>query len=336
GAPEADAGDAKLDASVEAPPDAPREVAPEAPPACVPKTEDCFNGLDDDCDGKPDCADPDCTPTAICVPRPAGSVGTTVDGAGACPAGFTTGTALTGGLVAGNSCASSCQCGAGQTSCSADLYTQLTLATCGQNTGGKLVYTMSTADPMACPIPDQNTSNVYGARLTPWNVATTGCAPSGTPTKPTPTWGKALKFCAADKVDTAVGNGCATGSVCMPKGAPGRSCVMLDAVGTCPAGTNADALYTGFTDGRTCAACSCSSSGASCNNVTVQMGSDYSCGVDYADLHGGQATCASQANGVYVPGYKIAGAPTPPTCTPASAATGALTPTGGRTVCCLP
>jgi hypothetical protein len=323
------------DAKVEVTPEAPAEVAPEVP-ACVPTTENCFNDRDDDCDGKSDCADPDCVPTAVCVPRPSGTVGTTVDGAAACPAGFTASTPLEGGLTAGNSCASGCRCGAGTTNCSANLYTHLDAASCADNFGGNKVYTMSTTDPDLCPIPDTNTTNVYGARLDPWFVQTSGCAPTGAPVKPTPVWGKATKFCAADRFNAGMANGCAAGSVCMPRAAAGRSCLMLDAVGTCPAGAAADTWYTGFSDGRTCALCTCTMAGASCDSLVVQMGSDYSCGVDYADIKGGKATCATQSFGVYVPGYQIVGTPTPPTCTPTSSVTGFLTPTGGRTVCCLP
>ena len=38
--------------------------------ACQPPVENCFNGIDDDCDGKIDCADPDCAnfPSCICDP----------------------------------------------------------------------------------------------------------------------------------------------------------------------------------------------------------------------------------------------------------------------------
>jgi hypothetical protein len=321
---------AKSDAS-----DGPVEVAPEVP-ACVPKTEDCFNGIDDDCDGKPDCADTECTPTAVCVTRPSGAVGTTVDGTGACPAGFGAGpTQLNGGLTASPTC-SGCACGAGTTSCKADLYTQLSQATCGNNTGGKYVYSMSTDDPDPCPIPDTNTTNVYGARLTPWTVTTAGCPASGTPVKPAVGWSKSTKFCAAEKFNANAGNGCGTGQVCMPRGAAGRSCVLLDAAGSCPAGAAADMLYTGFTDTRTCAACSCTKSGASCDNLYVKFGSDYSCGVDYGHIKGGMATCATQTFGIYVPGYQLVGTPVPPTCTPTSLVGGALTPTGARTICCVP
>ena len=67
------------------------------------------------------------------------------------------------------------------------------------------------------------------------------------------------------------------------------------------------------------------------------MGSDYSCmNVDTGHIKGGMANCATQAFGVYVPGYQIVGTPTPPQCAPVSTVFGTATPVGGRTVCCVP
>jgi len=42
---------------------------------CSQQTEDCFNGIDDDCNGHIDCDDPACTASAVCVP-PASAGGT--------------------------------------------------------------------------------------------------------------------------------------------------------------------------------------------------------------------------------------------------------------------
>src|SRR5687767_4207644 len=54
----------------------------EAGAACVPRPEICGNGLDDDCNGKIDCADPACADHA-CVPRVDGwSFATVVNSAG--------------------------------------------------------------------------------------------------------------------------------------------------------------------------------------------------------------------------------------------------------------
>src|SRR5262249_15208565 len=54
---------------------------------CIPVAENCFNGVDDDCDGLADCADPsDCSSIAACVPELAGaSYGTYIDKTSTCP-----------------------------------------------------------------------------------------------------------------------------------------------------------------------------------------------------------------------------------------------------------
>ena len=77
--------EAGAEAPVDGPVDRTIEAAPEVIPGCVPRTEDCYNGADDDCDGLADCANPDCVPTTICVPRPYGPVGTTIAANGTAP-----------------------------------------------------------------------------------------------------------------------------------------------------------------------------------------------------------------------------------------------------------
>ena len=116
------------------------------------------------------------------------------------------------------------------------------------------------------------------------------------------------------------------------------ACTLLDDASACPAGTKATTVYAGIQDDRTCAACTCALQGASCDSLVVQMGSDYSCGIDTADLHGGARACTTTqpTSGVYVPGYHLTGTPTNGTCKPVSALAGTLTPTGGRSLCCLP
>ena len=101
--------------------------------------------------------------------------------------------------------------------------------------------------------------------------------------------------------------------------------------------TNA-VVYGGLQDNRACGACTCDVQGASCDPLVVQMGSDYGCGIDTADVKGGARVCTTTqpTSGVYVPGYHLVGAPTNGTCKPASALTGTIVPTGGRSLCCLP
>ena len=114
-------------------------------------------------------------------------------------------------------------------------------------------------------------------------------------------------------------------------------CALFDGTHSCPAGTSADAWYTGETDSRSCGACACGSpTGQGCAAMILNIGTDYSCGTITAQIQSGQRHCYT-GNGVYSPGMIFSGSPTQPTSCPASApVTGALSPTGSKTLCCLP
>jgi hypothetical protein len=327
--------------------DAGVEAAPEVKPGCVPTAEDCFNGLDDDCDGLNDCADPDCAPTALCVPRPSGTVGTVVGATDLCPKGFApnSNNATPYGLTVngGGTTCSGCLCAqtVSATSCAATLTTYLSTADCQAAANGKNVLTVSSTSPDPCPVPDTSTANVFGAALSAWTVTSASCGPSGTPVRPTPSFATSTGFCEAAVVLQANPNtGCAAGSVCMRRPPAGdASCVLLADASACPAGTKTGGVvYAGLQDNRVCGACACDVQGASCDNLVVQMGSDYGCGLDTADIKGGARTCTTTqpTSGVYVPGYHVAGAPTAGACKPTSVLSGTLAPTGGHSLCCLP
>ena len=332
-----------VEAGAEAPVDGPADQAFEVKPGCVPKVEDCLNGLDDDCDGLPDCADPDCVPTMVCVPRPAGKVGMTIT-TGTCPQGFApksnVGTPFGLTIDGGGTACTGCQCGSSTvTSCTTAVTTYLTTADCQAGTNGKNVATLSTGDTNTCPVPDTNTANVFGAALSPWSVVSSPCAASGTPVKPTAAFATSTSFCMSAYVNDLGQTGCAAGSVCTRRPPAGSSsCLLLDDASACPAGTKTTTVYAGIQDDRACAACTCTLQGASCDGLVVQMGSDYSCGIDTADLHGGARTCATTqpTSGVYVPGYHLTGTPTNGTCKPVGTLAGTVTPSGGRSLCCLP
>jgi hypothetical protein len=91
--------------------------------SCVPSAEDCFNGKDDDCDEKPDCADPDCSPTAVCVPtNNAFAYGTIASGAAGCSAPFDANITTLGSDLIGDATCTGCGCQAGTTTCVPKLF----------------------------------------------------------------------------------------------------------------------------------------------------------------------------------------------------------------------
>jgi hypothetical protein len=332
--------------------------------ACVFKSaEDCFNGIDDDCNGKTDCEDPACTPTTECVAAPGATFQAGVEAATAtttCPSNFTGGeTALNEGLnvPAATSC-SGCSCSA-STSCSISLYSYATAASCTADsgmTGGTLVGTLNSS--AMCVEPPAGLT-AAGYRFSGLTKSDSACTASGTPTLPTTSWTTQKKFCAANRL----GGGCSPGYVCAPKLTQLTDhCVRADGNLACPAGYSAqtDTWYKGMTDGRACAACGCgtetpgdctkellsgtpyarsvafwpnsfgqcSTSGGTSFNVNTAPGSQTCCPLvcETSSCGGSGIACGNF-------GYQYP--PLQASCPPTSAIGGAATPTGPETVCCL-
>ncbi|HEY7375778.1 MAG TPA: hypothetical protein VIF57_26710, partial [Polyangia bacterium] len=302
--------------------------------------ENCFNNLDDDCDGKIDCADSDCTPNvAQCValdPTGGGKIGFFTAATAACPQGYSDQTVINKGLT-GGACAG-CSCKVPMvTACSATIASYKTAADCGtaSNQGTAEITFSST---QACTTPNwvgSSFGTIYGVQAGPFTpTLSAACTPSGTPAPGPVAWGASNRFCAT----TTMGGGCQTGQVCVPVNTAVK-CAIFDGAHSCQAGTSADAWYTGSTDARTCGACACGgATGQSCAGMTLDVGTDYSCGTITAMLASGQRFCyPASGTGVYSPGLIFTGTPTQPTSCPASAPlSGALTATGPKTVCCLP
>jgi hypothetical protein len=325
------------------PPGLDTQPGPDRPPACVPQPEDCFNGLDDDCDSLIDCADADCAPVvAQCVasdPADPGMPGASVAAGAACPVNFDKAAAVTvrAGLT-GAACAG-CSCGPSAATCPpATIFSYQTPAACAGDTangGGDPVVpgTLTAAD--GCKTPNYVTTPggfIDGIRVAPMVPAMAACAPSGAATPGPATWAATAKFCPT----VLRGGGCGVGQVCVPKlpAATSKLCAMYTGAHACPAGTtrlqNLD-WYTGSTDTRLCDACTCGTpTGGSCAGISVQVGSDYSCGVNDGKVAPGGKVCVH----TYSPGLQLSGAGTAGSCKAASATTGALTPTGRRSICC--
>jgi len=309
--------------------------------SCVPTgVENCFNNIDDDCDGKIDCADPDCTPKAQCVTAdPTSAPIGTLTGSGAgttCPAGYDKTTAIMSNLNALDcTTGGSCSCRPPAVTCSTTLVSYNAPNLCNNVSGvGQKAGTFSTGDDKTCSIiPAWSTAvggDIYGIQTTKFTAtAAGGCIASGAPNTPTPTWSTKGTFCAT----TTIGGGCGTGQVCVPVAAGASLCQLFDgAKTTCPGGAPAVPWYTGTTGAASCGPCTCgSTTGASCDNVLLTYGSDYGCS-GFGTISSGGTSCF--ASGIYEPGVAFTGTPTSPTCPAQSAYTGNIAPSGPKTLCC--
>jgi hypothetical protein len=308
--------------------------------SCVRQAEDCFNGIDDDCNGHIDCDDPACAPSAVCVPAAGASgfiAGAYVDAASACPAGFAAGeTSINATFNPGVGC-TGCSCSTSIT-CTANLSKYANNIACtlsGTNSlaGGirSDLATGATAPTSTCLI---STFTMANPPIVDAYVTLNGaCTPQGSASRSTPTWATSRKFCRAD----STASGCASGSVCVRRSSVNH-CVLGAGAQTCPAGYTKDggSWYTGFNDARSCGACACG---------TQLPGS---CATLRASFYAGTTTCntavqASLGSGSQTCTFPTAcqsvgfgGTPTLPTCTAAtSTTTGAATATGPQTLCCF-
>lgn len=267
-----------LDAASTAPsPDAttgaPDASAPDAPhgDGCASVESNCLDGLDDDCNGLIDCADPACTPAFTCVPAAeAGFQGFAIyapDRANPCPSTYPVQTDTFESLFFLPAMCSACTCAAGEPSCGAATLVCAPGAACVADGG-----TTTSLGP-GCNALDGGV--VLGAGMSceldgPAATPGTCTAEGGTPTFAPASFGELSRICAAS---AGPGGGCAAGSVCVadaPAGSHG-ACVSLatDDSAQCPAGypnahaTVADAAS--FTDTRTCTSCGCTGpTGAAC------------------------------------------------------------------------
>jgi hypothetical protein len=183
---------------------------------CVPLSgnEDCFNGIDDNCDGLVDCADPQCTATTTCVPALAGAAyGTVLSSAGPCPQSGATTTLLYGAFNPG-SC-SGCSTSLGVSATPTLVIRQFTPAC-----NGTIIANITATD-CSQPVPSSGgiTESLSGINC---NTAT------GTPSY-SPGSFTTDQFCTSP----AVGGGCSPGNVCVPKVGSDQSCVLVGSGASC-------------------------------------------------------------------------------------------------------
>ncbi len=292
--------------------------------------EDCFNGVDDDCNGTIDCADPACSAVAVCEPEVNGAPnGVVVAGTEACPSGYTGGEQIIYRSLVDGGC-TGCSCTLKGTTCFGDVWYYPTAAACTNdvlNNGGTFAGSFGLACDSSAPI---SSGQTYGARTGAWK-GQNSCTGAGVATLAPAAWAETMKFCKANQV----GNGCSAGNTCVPNLKAAPHCALAAGSAACGgfASSQSD-WYTGLNDTRTCGACGCTVSGADCSPLHLEVGSDYGCS-SAATVPEKTKKCFT-GSGIYAPPVHLVGAPNEGTCTPAASVTGSLDGTGQSTLCCQP
>jgi hypothetical protein len=308
---------------------------------CQP-TENCTNGIDDNCDGLVDCADPTCKTagfacTAASIPQGWTLVAFSATTRPVCPAGYGAEQAIVSGVGgAPDSCG--CSCSGGPAVC-----------------GGQAVYNVY---PNACVTGSPVALNVNNGACSPAGTSVTSgdyyelsfastpqaqqgtCSGSGVVNAtPTPTF-NAGATCAQP---TQLGAGCSAGVCAPPTGTAFKACVSHSGAVACPTfGFTAQVLASpgkpGYVDTRSCGSCPCATSLTCTAFTNVALFSNGTCAGSPA--YNVPNSCglagASASIGSYEVGFTSSGTAT---CQP----TGSAAPTGGvsldtsaETICCAP
>jgi hypothetical protein len=231
---------------------------------------DCDDGLDNDGDGRIDCADPACQAGYACVdgpvsgwegallvqrvPYPAASPPSP------CPDGKAPGVYLAG---PSDGACTPCACSLPSASC---LLPEMSCSVMSGLCMGQYPPQVYDVTDTAChgataPFPNHSCRLSKGSSLgAPGACTTTG----GTPTPAAP-WAEEVRVCAAS------GGGCGPGQVCAPKIPPGFEaaiCMSQEGDAVCPAGwTDVELpVFQGGSDQRVCSACGCDSSALACES----------------------------------------------------------------------
>jgi hypothetical protein len=293
---------------------------------CAPTAESCFNGVDDDCDGLIDCADPDCVTIAVCVPPVTAPfvVGSTLDDPmSLCPAAYSKLEVIHSGP--NDPGCTMLPPSMGGCDCSMVCHTQVRYFFSGcPNTDNENQLAVVQNTGCASWSTWNNTLDVEGL-ATPLS-----CTVSGTTTKIGATWAKSKEFCST----TQHGGGCSGGNWCVPA-TPGPSCEVAAGAQTCDPGYNAvtGPWYTDVDDTRSCQ-CQCGAPTGSCG-TTVTLYSDNGCTSGATSFSAAGANNINCGVGGTFHSGKINVAPA--ACgTPIVHEAGGLAGTGQQTLCCVP
>ena len=306
--------------------------------ACVPAPEDCTNGVDDDCDGLADCADPQCGAVGYrCVAAPAGWQGPVEIYEGplppACEAPYAGGEydGHAAPLAFGPASCASCTCGAPSGSSCSTRVTGYATSSCGGSSVGATLPAGACTDVRVL-------SGDRGVSVASGVAAGGSCAASGggVTNRGAATWQAAGRACSLSATAAA---GCAAGSTCAPTPRSpflARFCVTQSGDVACPGApfTDRHVYYAGSADTRGCTSCACgAAAGVSCKGV-VQTFQQSGCSGSSQAMSPPTA-CTSLPNGTKSALYSalpLGGACAASGGTP----TGTVTLVGATTFCCSP
>lgn len=282
--------------------DAAKDVAADVP--CIPSNggiEDCDDGLDNDCNGKVDCADTACNPTHVCIGTPPigwSLVGESDGTRPACPTDYPTARDIE--VVAGTgtgTCSCSCSPTVPDEACNLQQSTVTISGKAACNDGADVTQSVA-ASQSACTALTSSIAVPNGqsfGKSTPAPVPPSGCTSATQTTSVPPITGG--RTCAPSAAPT-FGGGCGVGEVCARK-APGLAlCVQRSGndnacpttypgrrtAGSAPASVDAgadagdggDAGAVTTVDNRTCDTGSCTCNQPACT-TTVTLYSATNC-----------------------------------------------------------
>jgi hypothetical protein len=310
---------------------------------CCSSVEICDNGVDDNCNGLVDCADPYCTSSPggwACTTLPVGS-GWTIAAYDAttrptCPSSFNGTETDVVSDIAFSTAICSCTCSLTTPAvCTGKwAWSEGTTSGCSGVTPGGLSFTNgvcvnNTGDNLYQPVYWTGVASSVGTKAG-------ACGAKTTTTKPTVT-DQTGETCALP----AVGAGCSAGSVCAPVKPTGFQLCSYNTSGiACPTGLTPNPVDTGWTDTRTCSACTCGTEDLACslqgadffvNTGCTGNSCEISTGCNKCNLNNGTGN-TNAVRGVFTSNGDesvcvVKTSPSP---------SGTVTPTGPITMCCAP
>jgi hypothetical protein len=302
--------------------------------------EDCTNGIDDNCNGMTDCADPLCQSGYTCFdPIPSGWTGlvSLYDATGnpppappACGGGYPNDVVDKSGSPNIPSASCGCTCGSPTA-----IQCQFVNAMLYSDPGCVTQCASDGLPPNFCVASGCATAQSYIATASPTGGS---CSPMPTSNIPPVTFSGVGRAC---EYAGPLGGGCGAGKcAAKPPTGYGPRCVFNNGGDLpCPSGNYSvkHTYYSGSTDTRACSACSCGApTGASCTGGQVTLYGNVSCN-GASNTYPLSTGCASLPS---VPGIGIEATATTPTGGSCGSMGGALTgsaqATGATTVCCMP